>query len=857
MTRVTVWPDKYQSGWERTEGGTPLTAVRHGTDGQRLPDAEPLRFPVVDMTTDGLAVYTTDSHCTPYYIRGLNACPRVNAGGLIGLIEAGLDIVFDCIIIDVDAPEHGATGDVDAWCAEQLTLLVPSLLWGTMAWYATRGGLRLMWELPEATSREDYLRLLPRLRHALIEAGLPDKRQHGFGVDPLIDWQRCYRLPHVTRDGVAQSLPLDFARFGLLPELPEAPSAISGDVWAGFNEARVGPFQLPDFVPLGSQDEVLTQYAGALRRQGYAPDMIVDALNLAYTSRFEAAPDGQRPHTMQDFRRIARSVARYEPAPFEARRTGLDSVVVRQGDLPELFEFAAGLLPDAVGVFDRGGELVTVVQSAQPSQGVAEAPRVHPIAEQAMRGILGQRAAWLTPKKTTKWQRDAQEDAGLEPTDFVEVPCDVPKDIAKHVLQRGAWDVQTLQGITETPTLRPDGSVLDVSGYDEATGVMFLPAPGFVWPVVPEAPTEVESVAACGILAELLVDFPFEYKAHRSVMLAAMLTAIARPGIDGPVPLFLLDATTPGSGKGKLAHVVATIATGRSAAVMTQTDPVEMEKRITAILMATAGAGIVLIDNVDKPLGGAALDAVLTANTWQGRVLSESRMITMRNRSLWMATGNNLHIRGDLIRRCLHVRLVPLVERPELTTGFVYPDLLQRVRTHRGRYVSAGLTLLRGYIAAGMPSQGLTPFGGFNAWSALVRSALVWCGQLDPVSTQVVLRANADTTVEAQQLLLQAWSEVFEERATTVRSVLDTMHAQSYGALAGSAINPSVEALREACVELAGDIKGEINSRRLGWALRSMLGRIFDGRRLVRVENENRAGALWKVERVPALAVVS
>lgn len=203
MTRITVWPDKYQSGWERTEDNEPLTAN----------GGVPVRFPVVDVA-ELVAVYTTDAHFVPYYIRNLPVCPRVNAGGLVSLLALGLDVVFDMIVVDVDAP---GVVDVQGWCARQLIAVRDNApeLWATLGWYATRGGLRLLWALPEATSREDYLRLLPRLRHALTSSGV-------HGVDRLIDWQRCYRLPHVVRDGVAQQLPLDMSRFGLLPELPGA-----------------------------------------------------------------------------------------------------------------------------------------------------------------------------------------------------------------------------------------------------------------------------------------------------------------------------------------------------------------------------------------------------------------------------------------------------------------------------------------------------------------------------------------------------------------------------------------------------------------------------------------------------------
>ncbi len=50
--------------------------------------------------------------------------------------------------------------------------------------------------------------------------------------------------------------------------------------------------------------------------------------------------------------------------------------------------------------------------------------------------------------------------------------------------------------------------------------------------------------------------------------------------------------------------------------------------------------------------------------------------------------------------------------------------------------MASALTLLRGYYAAGRPSQGLVPWGSFEAWSDLVRSMVVWAELPDPGETR-------------------------------------------------------------------------------------------------------------------------
>jgi putative DNA primase/helicase len=54
----------------------------------------------------------------------------------------------------------------------------------------------------------------------------------------------------------------------------------------------------------------------------------------------------------------------------------------------------------------------------------------------------------------------------------------------------------------------------------------------------------------------------------------------------------------------------------------------------------------------------------------------------------------------------------------------------------RAQLVAAGLTVLRGYSAAGRPDMRLPPWGSFEGWSKLVRGALVWAGEADPGETR-------------------------------------------------------------------------------------------------------------------------
>src|SRR5690606_21890111 len=115
-------------------------------------------------------------------------------------------------------------------------------------------------------------------------------------------------------------------------------------------------------------------------------------------------------------------------------------------------------------------------------------------------------------------------------------------------------------------------------------------------------------------------------------------------------PLFAIDAPMPGTGKSLLARLVAIVAQGREPhAIPEPDDPEEARKVLTSLIRE--GAGLVWIDNVERPLKGGALCAVLTSTTWRDRVLGVSETAKLEHALTVVCTGNNLQVLGDLIRR--------------------------------------------------------------------------------------------------------------------------------------------------------------------------------------------------------------
>ncbi|MGN2393637.1 hypothetical protein ACTFO6_19360, partial [Pelomicrobium sp. G1] len=75
----------------------------------------------------------------------------------------------------------------------------------------------------------------------------------------------------------------------------------------------------------------------------------------------------------------------------------------------------------------------------------------------------------------------------------------------------------------------------------------------------------------------------------------------------------------------------------------------ESAKRIDAAQLA--GDQIIAIDNIERPLEGAALAQLLTQGARRIRLLGASTAVTVACTAMVVATGINLLVRGDLTRR--------------------------------------------------------------------------------------------------------------------------------------------------------------------------------------------------------------
>jgi hypothetical protein len=338
-----------------------------------------------------------------------------------------------------------------------------------------------------------------------------------------------------------------------------------------------------------------------------------------------------------------------------------------------------------------------------------------------------------------------------------------PDHVIRDILAMHATAFPPIAGITETPIVRPNGTIADKPGYDAETRLYLKFAPGFKMPRIPKRPIQEQARKAIQSLDEVIGDFPFVGK-DKANEIALLCTMVMRPAIAGIVPMAHLDAPMAGTGKGLLASLNCIIATGTVAAATTApTKEEEWEKRI----MATLGDGrtIMLIDNVRGVLTSATLEALLTTDIFSGRILGLGKLGTYDNRLTCMVTGNNMQLGGDLPRRVYQIRLDAKTSRPEDRDGFKHPEPIPWLKAHRGTFLGAILTVIRAWYAAGkpMPKEPVKPMGSYEEWTRIMDGILNYCGVEGFLASRERTREQSAPDVENWESFLSAWYENWGE----------------------------------------------------------------------------------------------
>lgn len=407
---------------------------------------------------------------------------------------------------------------------------------------------------------------------------------------------------------------------------------------------------------------------------------------------------------------------------------------------------------------------------------------------------------------------------------------------AEHVntmMGQGSWTIlRPLDAIARAPFLRSDGTVCDAPGYDAATRTLYVPSIEF--PPVPHHPTRDDARAALARLREPFNEFPWKEEASESTFISHILAEAARLAMER-CPMYVYDAPMAGTGKSTLQEMAARIVHGTEPALRPWVaDEDEIRKSLYACLMA--GDRSIWFDNVPDgvKVRSSVLEAFLTATVWKDRKLGESFTSSIPNKTVLVASGNNLTPVSALARRSLVIRLDANTENLRERT-FRIENPRRYVMQNRAQMLIDALTIIRAYIMsaddAGFSAPVTLP--SFESWSKLVREPLMWLGMADPVITQ--LNETDDETKNVGPIF-ESLAANFGDKTFTAGDM-----ARIVGSLLDEKNGLSDSLMQMGCMEPTNPVK-------VGYWLRASKDKIGGGYKLIH-DGHSKNGVRWRLQR--------
>jgi hypothetical protein len=426
-------------------------------------------------------------------------------------------------------------------------------------------------------------------------------------------------------------------------------------------------------------------------------------------------------------------------------------------------------------------------------------PVVEALWDAALRGRMARVATWI---------------GGKPQGPGIEIPP--PDVVVKNVQSRmeGWPGIPILRRVVQFPFFTPDGTLSTTPGYQPDT-MVWLHAPGCVIPDIPGSPTDEDLVVARTSLDELLTDFPFESPSSKAHVIAMTLLPLVRELIDGPTPLHMLTAPTPRTGKSLLNELTSIILTGHPPRLSTPPRN-EEEWRKFLLAMIMSGAAHVTLDNLSAKLDSGAFAELLMSKAHTDRILGASQLGSGFNRALWVATGNNVEVSGEIAERSVWVRVVPNVEFPGQRTGFKH-QLPQWAIDHRGELLGALLTMARAWFARGRPKFTKRTKGGFEQWCQTIGGILDVAGVEGFLENDREHIESADPEHQELAAFVTAWAAQHGDKPITAGDLAEMVR---------------IHGLLETVLDLEGKTP-KAQATALGLLARRMADRVFAGHKVV------------------------
>lgn len=749
MATVTVLPRRNIAGWQGGSLERPLTGKGH--------DAE--FYPHIDLKEALTTQYDTDAHLQPFSIAGASEdlLPRMNLPAFSILEASGLQAIKSAVFIDLDRAKHepwAVPRDADR-AVSQLLAAYPE----AYCIYATNKGARLVFLTDRDISIEESEPWQNGL-HSRLESKVPA----GLFIDQSSsERNRIFRAPHVVRDGQSTAhLPIVFpdsfeplsvggvvptVRQNLPADAPEMPTeSVPPDdtrwVAAGLVDVATMHVIPDDDEDRPGRDVQLTQMVGtAARHLENDPGAHVEIWNLL-------APLVQRTHAAGSsltLDTLWRKIVRF---------------VTMERESPEL--------PSGKRIFKPCGDIGH------------DAERMAPIIQERFRGqlftndggevveLVGGSLREVTPQRWRLLVSKAMAlpaKSGFRP---------MPQYLAEASKEELATSLPVVRSIEQMPPVNADGAPRLGPGLDKQ-GQLYIPViKRFPKLIAPEDALEMWRNLLDGYL-DHRPNSGFTSDEDLWGYVAWLCGCVVRRHLNA-LPILVIDANMPGSGKTLLLDIAACVFEGgRAGGRPPDTD---YKWDVDLLTWARAGKRFVWYDNVSGRFGSDSLNRIVTGGRLSGRKLhSLDHTGDFDFRACIGLTANNIEVHYDTKRRSLLVQLHREWEfKPP--KHFSTSHKLAQVRERRAELYMALVSILHGYKLAGMPRPRgrrrrplWASFEDFDAWCI---GAIWHYTGVDPVRMMQEKVEDTDPTLEALGRLLGRLHKVSAFKAEFTAADLKT-----------------------------------------------------------------------------------
>jgi hypothetical protein len=404
------------------------------------------------------------------------------------------------------------------------------------------------------------------------------------------------------------------------------------------------------------------------------------------------------------------------------------------------------------------------------------------------------------------------------------------------------------------PFCTTDGRIVSRVGHDAETGI-YLHLPFGQTLNIPDQPTRDQVSAALATMMAPLPGYTWATSDDAGAAVCSTFMAICRPVLE-ICPAVLVDASSQGSGKTKLAMALGALMTGRREGVLPFSGIDDDELRKQLISGVIVGQVFVCLDNVTGFVRSPTLAAVLTSGRLQGRVLGASKTVDASIRALVTLTANNASIDADLQRRVMKIRIDSGANPTHRRFSFCPVNV---ALSDRFKIAEAACVIWRAYFNAGAPRIASDDAGGFTQWSNLCRQPVLWLQregladrlgwQLgDPAASMLADPSQSDPEFESLGELLRAIWALTEGAAFKASDMLTWFRTGAHDREPDDADEVLHHALRD-LLGLGG--RDEPNAKTIGRALMNRRERVVGGLQLL-VRGSPQANAKsWRVAQVP------